>query len=319
MSSLVSIIIPTYNRCDIIGETLNSIIAQTYSCWECIVVDDGSIDYTIELMEFYCTLDSRIIFIKRPAAKQKGANACRNYGFKFCNGEFVNWFDSDDLMHPEFLRLKIDALKKTNSICCISKIQKFSQTDSLRKYGKILTVEYQDIFEDLIMEKIAIPTHNPMWRKKYLLNLILFDEELQQSQDLDFHSRIFYKEKRIETVEKVLLYMRTGHDSISNNFYLNLPKYFYSFLKVRTNLLILSKENLKINKFLVHQSLGIFRYMLSLKDYKSCNILLNLIKSHSIDKTLKFKFSFYKIIFYYWVFRILGKGETRFKSKLFLP
>lgn len=319
MNPLVSIVIPTFNRCNIIGETLDSIIHQTYDCWECIVVDDGSKDYTTELMDYYCELDSRIFFYKRPAEKQKGANSCRNHGFNLSKGVFINWFDSDDLMHPKFLKLKVDALSNSNYICCISKIQKFSQINNVRIFGKILSVEYKDLFEDLIMEKVAIPTQNPMWRINFLLTQKLFDEELQQSQDLDFHSRIFNKIKKIGSVDETLLYMRTGHDSISNNFYSNLPIYFCSFLKVRTNLLILSKGNAKINKFLIYQSLGIFRYMLSLKNYNACNILLNLIKSYSLDRSLKFKYSFYKIVFFYWIFRLVGKGETRFKEKLFLP
>ena len=79
---LVSIIIPTYNRAHFIGETLESVLAQTYHNWECIVIDDGSTDYTDELMEFYCEKDSRIQYYHRPSHKPKGANACRNYGFE---------------------------------------------------------------------------------------------------------------------------------------------------------------------------------------------------------------------------------------------
>ena len=58
-SPLISIIIPTYNRAHIIGETLDSIIAQTYTNWECIVVDDGSSDNTAEVMAKYIVKDSR--------------------------------------------------------------------------------------------------------------------------------------------------------------------------------------------------------------------------------------------------------------------
>ena len=83
---IVSIIIPVFNRYQIIGETLNSIINQTYSNWECIVVDDGSSDYTEQLMEFYTQKDPRIIFVRRPDNRPKGANACRNYGFEFKQG-----------------------------------------------------------------------------------------------------------------------------------------------------------------------------------------------------------------------------------------
>ena len=82
MPDLISIIIPTYNRSHLLGETLDSVLIQTYRNWECIVVDDGSTDYTPELMEFYIRKDSRFSFYRRPEEKAKGANACRNYGFE---------------------------------------------------------------------------------------------------------------------------------------------------------------------------------------------------------------------------------------------
>ncbi len=63
---LVSIIIPTSNRAQILGETLDSVLAQTFEFWECVVVDDGSTDYTAELMDFYCKKDTRIRYFHRP-------------------------------------------------------------------------------------------------------------------------------------------------------------------------------------------------------------------------------------------------------------
>ena len=78
----VSLIIPIFNRVDYIGETLESIIEQSYKEWDCIVVDDGSTDHTEELLEFYCEKDPRISFIKGHTFT-KGANACRNYGFSY--------------------------------------------------------------------------------------------------------------------------------------------------------------------------------------------------------------------------------------------
>jgi len=95
---LVSIIIPTYNRAHLIGETLDSVLAQTYTHWECIVVDDGSSDSTSEILETYCKQDSRFQYHHRPIDKPKGANACRNYGFELSKGEYINWLDSDDLV-----------------------------------------------------------------------------------------------------------------------------------------------------------------------------------------------------------------------------
>ena len=81
MQPLISIIIPTYNRAQIIGETLDSLIAQTYANWECIAVDDGSTDNTDEVLVAYCNKDTRFQYHHRPKDKLKGPNSCRNYGF----------------------------------------------------------------------------------------------------------------------------------------------------------------------------------------------------------------------------------------------
>ena len=78
---LVSIIIPTYNRASLIKETLHSVQSQTYKNWECIIVDDGSIEDTaLAIQEFL--RDIRMKFYNRPANKQKGASSCRNYGLE---------------------------------------------------------------------------------------------------------------------------------------------------------------------------------------------------------------------------------------------
>lgn len=71
MQTLVSIIIPTYNRAHLISETLDSVLGQTYPNWECIVVDDGSIDSSITVIQKYLELDSRFFYFSRPVNKKK--------------------------------------------------------------------------------------------------------------------------------------------------------------------------------------------------------------------------------------------------------
>src|SRR5690554_6998972 len=109
---LVSIIIPTYNRAHLIGETLDSVLAQTYQNWECIVVDDGSTDNTDEVMAEYMAKDSRFQYHHRPEDRLPGGNAARNYGFEVSKGEYIQWFDSDDIMLQNFI---LDKVKVLNS------------------------------------------------------------------------------------------------------------------------------------------------------------------------------------------------------------
>jgi glycosyltransferase involved in cell wall biosynthesis len=107
MTQLVSIIIPNYNRESLIGETLDSILAQTYSHWECIIVDDGSTDNSVEVIQQYVKKDLRFKLIQRPSNHLKGANACRNIGLQKAKGEFIIFFDSDDLMMEQHVENKL--------------------------------------------------------------------------------------------------------------------------------------------------------------------------------------------------------------------
>jgi glycosyltransferase involved in cell wall biosynthesis len=95
--SLISIIVPTYNRAHLLIKTLNTINDQSYKNWECIIVDDQSTDNTIEILENYIIENKRFRFYIRPPDLPKGVNSCRKEGFLKSKGDYISWFDSDDL------------------------------------------------------------------------------------------------------------------------------------------------------------------------------------------------------------------------------
>ena len=185
---LVSIIIPTYNRCHFIGKTLDSIICQTYSKWECIVIDDGSQDYTSELMGFYLENDVRISYFFRPDGRLKGANACRNYGLEICRGEFVNWFDSDDLMMPNNIQLKLESIG-SNFDFVVGKSINFNEVGE--KY-EIFDFNYNIEInaESFINGTIGWITNDVLIKKQAIQ--IKFRENLKSGQEYNFFSRLLY-------------------------------------------------------------------------------------------------------------------------------
>ncbi|WP_338415763.1 glycosyltransferase family 2 protein [uncultured Sphaerotilus sp.] len=95
----VSIILPTYNRVDVIGRAIASIVAQSHRDWELLVIDDGSSDGTIERLE---GLDPRIRFIRQA---NQGVAGARNTGLSAATGHFIAFMDSDDEWRPQFLAL----------------------------------------------------------------------------------------------------------------------------------------------------------------------------------------------------------------------
>lgn len=186
--SLISIIIPVYNRVSLVGKTLDSITAQTYSNWECIVVDDGSTDATKELMGFYYEKDERIKYVIRPQVSPKGANACRNYGFDVSRGEFINWFDSDDLMLPENLELKLKAFEEDVDFVIGNSINFDENGNNSRPYK--LSYDEEITPENFITGKIGWITNDVLIRREKVL--IRFNETLNSGQEYNFFSRLLY-------------------------------------------------------------------------------------------------------------------------------
>ena len=102
---LISVIVPAYNAAAYIEETIRSVMAQTHTCWEMLVIDDGSTDDTAAIVERLVAEDSRIQWIRNP--QNCGVAKTRNHGLELCRGEYVAFLDSDDRWHPEKLAMQV--------------------------------------------------------------------------------------------------------------------------------------------------------------------------------------------------------------------
>lgn len=98
---LVSIIIPCYNMKQYLAETLDSVVAQSYNNWECIIIDDGSTDNTESIVKNYCNKDTRFKYIKQG---NEGVSAARNNGIKQAKGEYILPLDGDDLIDQTYIQ-----------------------------------------------------------------------------------------------------------------------------------------------------------------------------------------------------------------------
>lgn len=309
-SPLVSVIIPNFNRSELIGFTLDSIINQTYTNWECIVVDDGSTDNSNEVVKSYNKLDPRIKLYNRPNDKEKGANACRNYGFGISNGVFINWFDSDDLMHPEKLQIQVSELLKSKHDFTVCQTLVFegdlNNILGLRK-EKIYS---QDFFNDFVTNDIKWLTQAPLFKKAFILkNQLTFDETLQQSQERDFFIKVLDVVKDYHFNETPMVYFRKHDKSISygkknesklkSNFTVN-----YRILTNYSNKLS-SKSKLKLLKSL--------KYVLYLSLQSKYNELSKYIYDKILDLKMLTRKDFIKLKLGYFCMNKIGKGFFLFK------
>jgi glycosyltransferase involved in cell wall biosynthesis len=189
----VSFVIPLYNRETLVGETLDSIIAQTRTDWECVVVDDGSTDGSIKIVEGYAEKDSRIRLFRRPADLAKGAQTCRNYGFENSTGTFVCFFDSDDLVSPEFLEVILRTLDKEPDIeYAAVPYDSFCESVSIRVRPSRTRFNPRrgTLFEQLMCDNVRSWTPNILWKRSFLETLpMLWREGLPCFQDPDFVRR----------------------------------------------------------------------------------------------------------------------------------
>ena len=165
---LISIIIPTFNRSELIFNCLNSIIMQTYTNWECIVVDDGSKQHFFDSLDKFIKKDSRISLYKRPIGVTKGANSCRNYGLKISKGSSIVFFDSDDLMKPFKLEKQIKLLKNNNNEFTISQSEVLDKINNKTRLWGALSSDVS--IDDYIQFKVTWQTGAVMFKKSFLIN-----------------------------------------------------------------------------------------------------------------------------------------------------
>ena len=117
---MISIITPTYNRALLVQTTIKSILAQTFTDWELIIVDDGSTDNTEEAIQHFLT-DPRISYVKK---SNSGQAASLNVGVSHAKGEFITFLDSDDEAYPEWLSTVTREMKSDTGIACSCAIRK---------------------------------------------------------------------------------------------------------------------------------------------------------------------------------------------------
>jgi glycosyltransferase involved in cell wall biosynthesis len=216
-SPLVSIIIPVFNRAHLIGETLDSIKKQTYTNWECILVDDGSTDNSKSIIHEYVKKDDRFKFFERPTYLLKGANSCRNYGFNKSKGIYIKWFDSDDLLHKEAISRKIKVFnehKELDGVLCQLIMFKGESLE-----GSTIDTRAKassNLLEDFLLLKVSWITNSVMWRRDFLLaENVFFKEGLMKGQDRDFHTRILLKSPNLYFLDLPLVYYRKHTESIT--------------------------------------------------------------------------------------------------------
>ncbi|QOY62008.1 glycosyltransferase family 2 protein [Lysobacter sp. H21R4] len=197
-----SIIIPCYNRAAEVQASLNSVLAQTFSDFECIIVDDGSEDSDMLRSQVDSLEDSRFVYLWQ---RNGGGGAARNTGIIAARGKYVAFLDSDDAFLPEKLQIVSHYLESTGAQAVYSR----AYVD--RGVGGRLWVRPdrgigvdEDMGEYLFVSNQFVPTPTIVMRT-LLARQILFDPSLRKGQDLDFCLRAHHLGVRFEMIDKPLI------------------------------------------------------------------------------------------------------------------
>lgn len=318
MQPLVSIIIPTYNRSHLIGETLDSVLVQTYKNWECIVVDDVSEDYTDQLLNLYEESDVRIKYHHRPESLPKGANACRNYGFDLSKGEFIQWLDSDDLFVPEAIEKKVFYLNNNYhniSICNTrdlhSSLKYFSKPVKQFSSNSKLLIHY-------FTGKISLNTPSILWKRSLVANF-QYDEKLFRAQELDFNLRVLQDSKVNPVfIDEVLILIRSHHKSMTGAYNQGDLSSIMSELRIRRKTLSYVFEHGGSSKDKV-LSLNIYLRGIR-KLYKNQSIISVMKEFGRIENDLGLKETYikwkFKFIYFLLIYKVT-RHEFQLKNHLY--
>ena len=193
---LISIVIPCYNYGWLLSETLNSVISQTYSAWECIIVDDGSTDSTRLITNGYVSRDDRFHYVYQ---SNGGMSAARNNGLRLAKGQYVQFLDADDLLTPRKLELQVAQLDQNPTIDILYGDMRYFRHGSPSILGRDFEMSDTEwmvplhgsglpIIEQLVANN-KLPINAALTSVKIIQKAGGFDESLRSMEDWDFWLR----------------------------------------------------------------------------------------------------------------------------------
>ena len=211
----VDIILPNFNSSNYIRETLNSVINQTYSSWNLIIVDDCSDKKTVNILKKYSKNKRFKIFWLK---KNRGAGYCRNYAIKKSKSPYVAFLDSDDMWKKNKLKLQLNFMKKNNYSFSYTNYEVFG-----KKSKNVITPNKFDFYK--FIHNTSICTSSMMIKRKILKNVKFTNTKI--CEDYYFKCKIL-KNFNAYCLDDFLTKYRVRNNSLQSNIFRN----FYWIWKI---------------------------------------------------------------------------------------
>lgn len=222
---LVSVVLPVYNGSSYLDKSIESILNQSFTQFELVIVNDGSIDNSIEVIKHFAQKDQRVKYFEHK--ENRGISKAYNTAIGSCIGRYIAFQEQDDISLTNRLQKQVLVLLTYDVAFVTSKvgwINEFGQgykdwPDDINDDIEIF-VPRKDLFERIIKYQTIFPNASTMIDKQRILSEdLIFDESFKSSgQDWDFHLRLVQKYKTCRMKEKLLLMHRfENHDSSTSN------------------------------------------------------------------------------------------------------
>jgi len=218
MSTIVTVVVPSYNSEKVIGQCLDSILAQTFQDFEIIVVDDGSTDGTVETANEYAKKDRRIKVVPK---EHENAGVSRNVGLDMAEGEYIVFWDSDDFFEPNALELLYNKCKEDDADICICDAWHYNDRIGVRVRGKknnyIYVPEEIPYNRKTVQKYILNISNNVPWNKMFRLAFIrekgIRFQSIEKANDALFVMSSMALADRITIIEDMLINWRMNQEN----------------------------------------------------------------------------------------------------------
>lgn len=237
---LVSVIIPIYNTEKYIEETILSVLKQTHSNLELIVVDDGSTDNTFKFLEAICKDDRRIKLIKQ---KNQGVSIARNTGFSVSKGSYIAYLDADDVWAPNCLELMLIKFSSDKFLGLVHGDYQMMDENS-QKTAKVYSGHEGYLLDNLLLGgggEYIFGISGGLVKREVIETVGGFDKELSNGADHEFYFRVT-KQYKIGRVSEITWYYRIHSSNMHSNIDLLEKDTLLAFKKVDQNKLFRSSS-----------------------------------------------------------------------------
>ena len=290
MNKKISVIVPVYNAQETIEKCINSILLQTYTNLEVIIVNDGSQDNSNEICEKIASTDKRIRYYSK---NNTGVSDTRNFGLKESKGDYIAFVDSDDFLNKDMYEVMINEIQDSDILICNYSLFN-KEYQKIEKKSFFNNSSYSSLSEMIknIDGNDMNRYFNPPWNKlinRNLINknLIRFDDNLSLGEDLIFNLTVMKDAKKIKTINKKLYnYMLTSNGL--NQKKRNLDKYMNNSIYLINELLKISQQVEGLDNILVNEIRNILLTMANNYEEKDFNKFLQNISKKAID-TINYK------------------------------